>query len=295
MVRAVIPGTGTALVTPFRGGAVDVKALVRLVDFQLEHGVEMLLPCGTTGESPTLEYDEWERIAALVLERVNGKIPVIVGAGSNSTAHAIRMTRRAAELGADGVLSVAPYYNKPQQDGYFQHYRAVAESADIAVVVYNVPGRTGGNIVPETTLRLAELPGIVAVKEAAANVEQLAEIVRNRPEGFLVFSGDDPLALAEIAVGADGVISVTSNAAPALFGGMIRSALTGDFAAARKTYFRLLPLIRANFIESSPVPVKSLLSMMGLVEEEYRLPLVGPRPETRDALRRAATQLELLR
>lgn len=295
MVKGRFQGTGTALVTPFRsGGAIDEAALVRLVDFQLEHGIDMLFPCGTTGESPVLEHAEWERIASLVLERVNGRIPVIVGAGSNSTARAVALTRRAAQLGADGVLSVGPYYNRPQQEGYFEHYKAIAESTDIPVILYNVPSRTAGNIHPETTLRLAELPGIVAVKEASGSVDQVAEIVRNRPEGFRVLSGDDPLAVAEIEAGADGVVSVTSNQVPGPFTKMIDAALRGDPAGALEIHDRLLPLMRANFIESSPAPVKCLLAMMGLIEEHCRLPLVGPRPGTRDALRRAGQDLDLL-
>lgn len=294
MTKSGFRGTGTALVTPFTSeGAVDETALGRLVDFQLKNGVDMLLPCGTTGESPTLEDAEWERIASLVLERVAGAVPVIVGAGSNSTAHAVRMTERAARLGADGVLSVGPYYNRPQQGGYFEHYKAVSEAADIAVVLYNVPARTGGNMHPETTLRLAELPGIAAVKEASGSLDQMGEILRHRPPGFSVLSGDDPLAAAEIAMGADGVVSVTSNAAPGLFKRMVDAALAGRMAEARELHYRLLPLIQAHFMEPNPVPVKSLLAMMGLIEEAYRLPLVRPETRTRDAVRRAAETLAI--
>ncbi len=294
MLKGRFQGTGTALVTPFTsGGAIDEAALLRLVDFQLENGIDMLLPCGTTGESPVLNAGEWERIASLVLERVNGRIPVIVGAGANSTARAVALTKRAAQLGADGVLSVGPYYNRPQQDGYFEHYKAIAESTDIPVILYNVPSRTAGDIHPETTLRLAELPGIVAVKEASASVDRVGEIVRNRPEGFRVLSGDDPLAVEEIAIGADGVVSVTSNQVPGLFTQMVNAALGGDPAGALEIHRRLLPLMRANFIESNPVPVKCLLAMMGLIEEQYRLPLVEARPATREALRRAGQDLDL--
>ncbi len=294
MLKGRFQGTGTALVTPFTsGGAIDEAALLRLVDFQLANGIDMLLPCGTTGESPVLDAGEWERIACLVLERVNGQIPVIVGAGSNSTAHAVALTKRAAELGADGVLSVGPYYNRPQQDGYFEHYKAIAESTDIPVILYNVPSRTAGDIHPETTLRLAELPGIVAVKEASASVDRVGEIVRNRPEGFRVLSGDDSLVVEEIAIGADGVVSVTSNQVPGLFTQMVDAALGGDSAVALQVHGRLLPLMRANFIESNPVPVKCLLAMMGLIEERYRLPLVGPGPGTREVLRRAGQDLDL--
>jgi 4-hydroxy-tetrahydrodipicolinate synthase len=296
MEKGRFQGTGTALITPFTSdGEVDEAALVRVVDHQLDNGIDMILPCGTTGESPALENNEWERIVSLVVERVNKRVPVIVGAGSNSTAHAVAMTKSAHRLGADAVLSVGPYYNRPQQDGYYAHFKAVAEAADIPVLVYNVPSRTGGNIHPQTTLRLAELPGIVGVKEATGSVDQAAEIIRHRPAGFRVLSGDDSLTLALIAMGADGVVSVTSNQVPGLFTQMVDAALSGDVSRAGEIHYRLLRLMRANFIETSPVPVKALMAMMGLIEESYRLPLVKPREGTRSELREAAEELGLLK
>ena len=295
MARQKFQGTGTALVTPFHlDGSVDEAALVRLVEFQIEAGIDMLLPCGTTGEGATLETAEWERVIALVVERASGRVPVIAGAGCNSTARALRLTKRAAELGADGTLSVGPYYNKPSQNGFYEHFKAVAEVCDLPLIVYNVPGRTSSNIRAETTLRLAELPGIVAVKEASGDLDQVMEIIRHRPEGFRVLSGDDALTLPMIVLGADGVVSVVSNEAPAMFGELVDAALDGEFDRARALQYRLLPLMRANFIESNPIPVKAVLAMMGLLEESYRLPLTRASNESREALRNIASELGLL-
>ncbi len=294
MSKEIFQGTGTALVTPFaRDMSVDEDALARLVEFQIEGGIDMILPCGTTGEGATLESDEWERVIARVVELVAGRVPVIAGAGCNSTARALRLTRRAAELGADAVLSVGPYYNKPSQKGFYEHFKAVNEVNDLPVVIYNVPGRTSGNITAETTLSLAELPGIVAVKEASGDFGQIMEIIRCRGEGFRVLSGDDALTLPIIAAGGDGVVSVLSNEVPQMFGELVSLALAGDFAGARKLQYRLLPLMQANFIESNPVPVKAVLAMMGLLEETYRLPLTRPSAETRETLRAIASELGL--
>ena len=295
MARQKFQGTGTALVTPFHlDGSLDEAALVRLVEFQIEAGIDMLLPCGTTGEGATLETAEWERVISLVVERASGRVPVISGAGCNSTARALRLTKRAAELGADGILSVGPYYNKPSQNGFYEHFKAVAEVCDLPLIVYNVPGRTSSNIRAETTLRLAELPGIVAVKEASGDLDQVMEIIRHRPEGFRVLSGDDALTLPMIVLGADGVVSVVSNEAPAMFGELVDAALGGEFDRARALQYRLLPLMRANFIESNPIPVKAVLAMMGLLEESYRLPLTRASNESREALRNIASELGLL-
>ena len=295
MARQKFQGTGTALVTPFHlDGSVDEAALVRLVEFQIEAGIDMLLPCGTTGEGATLETAEWERVIALVVERASGRVPVIAGAGCNSTARALRLTKRAAELGADGILSVGPYYNKPSQNGFYEHFKAVAEVCDLPLIVYNVPGRTSSNIRAETTLRLAELRGIMAVKEASGDLDQVMEIIRHRPEGFRVLSGDDALTLPMIVLGADGVVSVVSNEAPAMFGELVDAALDGEFDRARALQYRLLPLMRANFIESNPIPVKAVLAMMGLLEESYRLPLTRASNESREALRNIASELGLL-
>ena len=295
MFKEKFQGTGTALVTPFRQDmSVDEDALARLVEFQIGGGVDMIFPCGTTGEGATLESDEWERVIARVVEWVDGRVLVIAGAGCNSTARAQRLTRRAAQLGADGVLSVGPYYNKPKQEGYYAHFKAVTEVNDLPVVVYNVPGRTGGNINAETLLRLAELPGIVAVKEASGDFLQIMEVIRCRKEGFRVLSGDDALTLPMIAAGADGAVSVVSNEVPAMYRELVDRALEGDFDGARTLQYCLLPLIGANFIESNPIPVKAVLAMMGLVEEAYRLPLTPPSAQTRETLHQIASDLGLI-
>ena len=296
MRKQKFQGTGTALVTPFAsGGSIDEAALARLIDFQIDGGVDMILPCGTTGEGATLESDEYERVIGLIVDRVAGRVPVIVGAGCNSTQRAVKLTRTARELGADGVLSVGPYYNKPTQAGFYEHFKAITETDDIPVVVYNVPSRTSSNISAETMLRLAELPGIVAVKEASGDFDQVMEIIRNRPDGFSVLSGDDGATLAIVALGGDGVVSVAANEAPEMIHDMVDAALEGDMDRARALHYRLLPLMRANFIETNPIPVKAVLAMMGLIEERYRLPLVPMAPANKDRLRTVAEDLGLLR
>jgi 4-hydroxy-tetrahydrodipicolinate synthase len=295
MTKNPFQGTGTAMITPFKDdGAVDEKALRRFVDFQIHGGVDMLLPCGTTGEGATLDWDETDRIVQIVIEQSRGRVPVIVGAGSNSTAEAVRATKRAKKLGADGVLSVGPYYNKPTQQGYYEHFKAIAEAENIPVIVYNVPGRTSGNIETGTLLRLAESPNIVGVKEASGNLGQIMEIIKDAPSHFRVLCGDDAMALAVVLLGGDGVVSVISNEAPALMRSMIDAALQSDIAKARELHYKLLPLMNMNFIESNPIPVKAALAMMGLVEENYRLPLVRISPPNRDKLAKVVEQLGLL-
>jgi 4-hydroxy-tetrahydrodipicolinate synthase len=295
MTKKPFQGTGTALVTPFkRDGAIDEAALRRLVDFQLEAGIDMLLPCGTTGEGATLDAAETERVVGIVIEQTRKRVPVIVGAGSNSTAKAIQATRSAKKLGADGVLSVGPYYNKPTQQGFFEHFKAIAEAEDISVIVYNVPGRTSSNIEAKTMLRLAAIPNIVAVKEASGNLGQIMDILRDRPPDFRVLSGDDAIALAIVAMGGDGLVSVVSNECPSMMRGIIDAGLSGDFARARDLHYRLLPLMNANFMESNPIPVKAALAMMGLLEETYRLPLVPMGAANREKLFRIVEELGLL-
>lgn len=302
MSKQPFRGTGTALVTPFKsdgssggvGGSIDEKALRRLVDFQIAGGIDMLLPCGTTGEGATLDAGETDRVTQIVIEQTAGRIPVIVGAGSNSTTKAVQRTRRAKQLGASGVLSVGPYYNKPTQQGYYEHFKAIAESENIPVVVYNVPGRTAGNIEAGTILRLAEIPNIVGVKEASGSIAQIMEILRDRPAGFRVLSGDDALTLAVIALGGDGVVSVVSNEVPGMMRAMVDAALDGNFTEARVLNYRMLPLMNANFVESNPIPVKAALAMMGLIEENYRLPLVPMSPANRDRLRELIESLGLV-
>jgi 4-hydroxy-tetrahydrodipicolinate synthase len=283
------------LITPFKAdGSVDEKALRRLVDFQIDGKVDMLLPCGTTGEGATLDADETDRVVEIVIEQSKRRVPVIVGAGSNSTAKAIDGARRAKKLGADGVLSVGPYYNKPTQQGYYEHFKAIAESADIPIIVYNVPGRTSGNIEAKTMLRLAEIPNIVAVKEASGNLGQIMDIIREAPKDFRVLSGDDAMALAVIALGGHGVVSVVSNQTPAMMSALINAALEGNFSKARELHYKLLPLMNANFLESNPIPVKAVMAMMGLIEENYRLPMVPITPPNREKLARIVEELGVL-
>ncbi len=294
--RAKFSGTITALVTPLlQDGSVDYSALKGLVDYQLEQGIDGISPCGTTGESATLTHEEQHRVIKAVVEQVRKRVPVIAGAGSNSTRTAVALARAAEEAGADAILSVTPYYNRPTQEGLFQHFRAVAESVRVPLIVYNVPGRTGCNLEPQTLMRLAEIRNVVGVKEASGNLGQIMEIIRQRPSGFAVLSGDDALALPIIAAGGDGVVSVVSNEAPGLMKQMVDAALAGDYEKARRLHYRLLPLMNANFIETNPIPVKAALAMMGLIQENYNLPLCAMRPENRDRLRRILEELELVK
>ena len=295
MTKKRFQGTGTALVTPFRrDGSIDEAALRRLVDFQITEGIDMLLPCGTTGEGATLDTDETNRVTQIVIEQARGRVPVFMGAGSNSTAKAVHATKAAKKLGADGVLSVGPYYNKPTQQGFYEHFKAIAEAEDIPVIVYNVPGRTGSNIEAKTMLRLAAIPNIVAVKEASGNLGQIMDIIKDRPAEFLVLSGDDAIALAVVAMGGDGVVSVVSNEAPGMMREIVDAALAGDLVRAREVHYRLLPLMNANFVESNPIPVKAALAMMGLIEENYRLPMVPISSANREKLQKIVEQTGLL-
>ncbi len=294
MVR--LRGTLTALVTPFRqDGAIDWEAFRRLVEFQVQQGVEGLVPLGSTGEGATIELAEKLEIIARVVEWVNGRVPVVVGTGTNDTRSTIALTRHAKQLGADAALVVCPYYNKPTQQGLYEHFRAIAEAVDLPIVLYNVPGRTAVNMTAETQLRLAEeFPTIVATKEASGNMEQVMEILHAAPEHFAVLAGDDALALPIVACGGHGVVSVISNYAPRLFGECIRAALVGDWEQARRIHYRLFPLMRLNFIESNPIPVKAILAMMGFIEEVYRLPLTPLQPKHREVLERALREAGLI-
>ncbi|HWS53417.1 MAG TPA: 4-hydroxy-tetrahydrodipicolinate synthase [Pyrinomonadaceae bacterium] len=290
-------GCATALVTPFgKGGEVDLDAHRRLAARQVEGGVRLLVPCGTTGESVTMTPAEREAVTEATVEAAAGRARVIAGTGSNATAAAVEQSRRARELGADAVLVVAPYYNKPTQEGLYQHFRAVAEAVEgLPVVLYNVPGRTSSNILPATVLRLArDCANVVAVKEASGNLAQVMEILRGRPPGFLVISGDDALTLAMLALGADGLISVASNEAPALMSRMVDDALAGRWDEARALHYRLLPLMDVNFVETSPGPVKAAMALMGLLEENLRLPLVPVQEATRERVRAVLAEAGLL-
>src|SRR5204863_4865927 len=271
-------GCATALVTPFKAdGAFDEDRMRALVDRQINGGVRLLVPCGTTGESATMTEVEDGQVIATTIDVARGRAKVIAGAGSNSTSAAIEYSKRAQELGADAVLQVAPWYNKPTQEGLYAHFRAIAEAIPgMPIMLYNVPGRTSSNISAQTTLKLArDCQNIVATKEASGNLSQIMEVLRARPADFRLLSGDDAIAFALIALGADGLISVASNEAPELMSRMIDAALSGNWSEARELHYRLLPLMEINFIESSPGPVKAALAMMGLIEETFRLPL-GP-------------------
>jgi 4-hydroxy-tetrahydrodipicolinate synthase len=295
MTTTTFQGTGTAMITPFNSdGSIDEKALRRFVDFQIDGGVHMLLPCGTTGEGATLDDNETDRVVQIVIEQSRGRVPVIAGAGSNSTAKAIQLTKRAKRIGADGVLSVGPYYNKPTQQGFYEHFKAIADSEDIPIIVYNVPGRTGSNIEVKTMLRLAEVRNIVAVKEASGNLGQIMEIIRDAPRDFQVLSGDDAITLAVIALGGKGVVSVVSNEAPSMMSALTNAAMEGNLAKAKELHYKLLPLMNINFIESNPIPVKAVLSMMSLIEENYRLPLVRMTSANKEKLAKVVEELGLL-
>ena len=288
-------GCGTALVTPFDGQqAVDWPAFERLVGRQVECGIDFLVPCGTTGETPSLSSDEYREVIQTCVRIADGRVPVVAGAGSNATAHAIDLGRIAVTAGADALLSVGPYYNKPSQEGLFRHFAEIAASSSVPVIVYNVPGRTGNNIQADTLLRLANVEGIVAVKEASGDLAQIMQILRHRPEGFKVFSGDDNLALATMALGGDGLISVASNEIPAEMTSIIRLAQAGEMTKARRVHYQYLRLMDLNFIESSPIPVKYALSRMGLIEESYRLPLCRLQSTSRRQIDTELAELGLL-
>jgi 4-hydroxy-tetrahydrodipicolinate synthase len=285
-------GTTTALVTPFTpDGAIDERRLRALVDWQIEQGVDVLLAVGTTGESATLSHEEHHRVMDIVIQQAAGRVPVMCGAGSNATAEALSLTRYAEKAGADAILSVGPYYNKPTQEGLYQHFKAIAEATSLPVFIYNVPGRTGMNIAADTILRLSEIPNIAGVKEASGNFAQIMRILAQRPDGFLLLSGDDAVTLPIIALGGDGVVSVVANEVPALTSRMVRAALEGRWHEARELHYRLLPLMEANFIESNPIPVKAALWLMGKVELSYRLPLVPPAQATLQTLRKLLGEL----
>lgn len=282
-------GCGTALVTPFRAdGAVDEAALRALVDWQVAEGVHFLVPCGSTGEAATLSVEEHVRVVSVVVEQVAGRVPVVAGAGSNDTQKAIALSRAMRDAGATHLLHVSPMYNKPQQRGIVAHFRAIAAATDLPIVVYNVPGRTGSNIEARTSLELATIPGIVAIKEASGNVGQIGEILRERPPSFTVLSGDDALTLPVMALGGEGVISVVSNALPRAMASLVDMCAAGDFGAARALHRTLLPFMNAAFVEANPAPVKAALAMLGRLENVLRLPLVplaGPlAPTVRAAL-----------
>lgn len=291
-----IQGCGTALVTPFlENGQVDEKALKVLVEFQIREGIDFLVPCGTTGESATLHGEEILRVIDTVLETVNGKVPVVAGAGGYDTAKVVELAKNVAKLGVDAILSVTPYYNRPTPEGLYQHFRKIAEAVDVPVILYNIPGRTGCNLLPETVVRLCEISNIIGIKEASGNIEQIVELFMKVPENFLIFSGDDAVTIPIMALGGAGVISVIANEMPKEMKALVHACLRGEFAKAVKLQKKLYPLMRANFIETNPIPVKSALAMMGKIQERYRLPLVPMKAENRARLQQVLFDLKLIK
>jgi 4-hydroxy-tetrahydrodipicolinate synthase len=280
-------GAFTALVTPFKDGEIDEEALRRLIEFQVENGIDGLVPCGTTGESATLSHEEHNLVIDIAIETAKGRVPVIAGTGSNSTVETLTLTKHAKEAGADAALLISPYYNKPSQDGVYEHYRRVAEEVDLPLIVYNVPSRTGLNMLPETVARLSEIKNIAGIKEATGDLAQVSEVIEHSREGFCVLSGDDFTTLPLLSLGGRGVISVIANIVPGETAEMCRLFLSGKIEEARRVHFKLQGLARAMFIETNPVPVKTALSMMEMIGEEFRLPLVGMKEGNRRKLKEA--------
>jgi 4-hydroxy-tetrahydrodipicolinate synthase len=293
-MRTPFTGVGTALITPFKkDGSVDEAGVKRLARRQIDAGVHFLSPCGTTGEAPTLSHKEKLRVVELVVEEANGALPVLAGAGGYDTREVVELARDMGKTGADGLLSVTPYYNKPTPEGLYQHFKAIAQSTPLPIVLYNVPTRTAINLDVATTVRLSEIPNIVGIK-APGDLVQMSELVSATREGFLVLSGDDPVAVAAMAVGGAGVVSVASNEAPAEMAQIVELCERGDYASARKLHHWLLPLIQVNFVESNPIPCKAAMAAMGLIDEVYRLPLVAPSPAAREKVMAVLQQLRLL-
>jgi len=293
--NAMFQGCGTALVTPFRSDlSLDEEGLRRLLRRQIEGGIHFLVPCGTTGENPTLTREEHLRVVEITLEEAAGKTPVLAGCGGNNTQEVVELARDLEGLGADGLLVVTPYYNKPTPEGLYQHYRAVARATRLPIIVYNVPGRTGTNVDPATLARLAEIDTVTGVKEASGNISQMAAILQTVPETFAVLSGDDAITLPLIALGGVGIISVVSNEGPFAMARLTSLCLQGDFAAAREIQRRLHALMEINFIEANPGPVKAALGLMGLIEPVFRLPMVPPKPENLKKIEKVLLELGLL-
>ena len=287
-------GSLVAIVTPFSKGKFDERAMADLIEFHIANGTQGIVPCGTTGESATLTPQEHERVVALTVEVVNKRIPVIAGTGSNSTDEAIIFTKHAKAVGADGALLITPYYNKPTQEGLFRHFEAVAKAVELPQILYNIPGRTSINMLPDTTARLSQIPNIIGIKEGSGSLQQVSDIIHRSKPGFLVLSGDDPLTLPMMALGGKGVITVTANVAPTDMAHMVSAALKGDYERARTLHFKLTPLFSALFLETNPIPVKAALAMMGKMSEEVRLPLTPLADEYRPKLNEALQQAGIL-
>ncbi|MEK6809010.1 MAG: 4-hydroxy-tetrahydrodipicolinate synthase [Nanoarchaeota archaeon] len=288
-------GVFTALITPFEeDGSIDESALERLVEFQIKNKVDGLVPCGTTGESPTLNHEEHKKVIDLVIEFANGRVPVIAGTGSNSTNEALSLTMHAKESGANASLQVVPYYNKPTQEGFYRHFKKIADEIDLPMIIYNIPGRTGANIETSTLMRLANHKNIIGLKEASGSLPQMMDVLAQKPENFCVLSGDDNLTLPLISVGGVGVISVVSNLIPKEMSEFVHYSLDGDLEKARNLHYKLLPLFKAIFIETNPIPIKSAMAMRGLCKEVYRLPLCEMQTQNREKLRMVLEELEIL-
>ena len=291
----IFRGAFVAIVTPFTDGRVDEQALVDLIEFHIANGTHGIVPCGTTGESATMSHDEHHRVVELTVKTVNGRVPVVAGSGSNSTSEAIDLTRHARQAGADGALMVSPYYNKPSQEGLYQHYKTVAEAVDIAIILYNVPSRTSSNILPATVARLAGVDNIVGIKEASGDLNQISEVIRLCPDDFAVMSGDHFTSMPTLVLGATGVISVTSNVAPKDMAQMMDAALAGDLATARNLHYKLFPLMQAMFYDTNPVPAKKSLELMGKIKSGTpRLPLYPMNDETLVRLKAALADYGLI-
>ncbi len=288
-------GAIVAIITPFRDGKVDENALRKLIDEQIAAGTDGIAPCGTTGESTTLSHEEHDRVIEITIDAVRKRVPVIAGTGSNSTAEALRLTRHAWEAGADGALVVCPYYNRPTQEGLYQHYRTIAEEVPIPVIIYNIPGRTGVNLLPETLAKLAKIPNIVGVKEASGSLKQMSDVIQLCGPDFDVLSGDDIFTLALMAIGGKGVISVISNVVPQDMAAMVDAFAAGDLEKARLLHYKMSPLIDALFIETNPTPVKAALAMMGTIEYELRLPLCRMTAKNEEALKKVMQNYGLIR
>jgi 4-hydroxy-tetrahydrodipicolinate synthase len=294
-MRTPFTGCGTALVTPFtKNGSLDEAAVRRLGRRQIDAGVHFLVPIGTTGENPTLAPAERVRIVEILVDEANGRVPILAGAGGYDTKEVMHLAGEMKKAGAQGLLSVTPYYNKPTQEGLFQHYRAIADSTTLPIIVYNVPGRTGCNIEPATVVRLSDISNIIGIKEASGNMTQMCDVCRLVPADFIVLSGDDVVTLPLMAVGGRGIISVASNEIPGEMSQMVEAAERGDYTAARAIHTRIMPLVQINFVESSPGPVKAAMAAMGLLEEMYRLPLVPPRAESKEKILKVLKELNLL-
>lgn len=287
-------GSLVAIVTPFRNGRVDERALGDLIEFQIANGTHGIVPCGTTGESATLSHEEHDRVVAFTVEAVKRRVPVIAGTGSNSTDEAIALTRHAKQAGADGALLITPYYNKPMQEGLFRHYKAVAEAVDLPLVLYNIPGRTSVNMTPSTVARLAAFRNIVAIKEGSGSLVQVSEIIQSCGDRITVLSGDDALTLPMMVLGARGVVTVTANLAPADMAAMVNAFAAGRLAEARRLHFKMAPLFAALFLETNPIPVKEALAMMGKIDSELRLPLSPMAADSREKLTRALKEYGLI-